>query len=274
MSESGEDSSNVELQSSSNKKASSKNVDIDELDYEEFDEGNKVVETLRVLVEFEIIRFVVKNKGGESDGEIKSDDDEKKSKNKKADAEEGEESDESDNEGSRKRRGEGHDDDTKKIEEVKQLSEEEGEINDGEKVRKAFVPRVPCKFYQRGKCSWGRNCKFLHPGVNDTGNYTFLEVGDPNARVYQQSQMSSGMDTAGADSARDLDQTESSAAAAQQNETAWEKALRNAREMKEKAKQRKLQEQKDEFKDKQMNLSLKEFENEKENDERYMNIEK
>ena len=49
------------------------------------------------------------------------------------------------------------------------LSEEEGEINDGERVKKAFIPRVLCKYYQRGKCSWGRGCKFLHPGVNDTG---------------------------------------------------------------------------------------------------------
>lgn len=64
--------------------------------------------------------------------------------------------------------------------------EEEGEINDGEKVKKAFIPRVLCKYYQRGKCSWGRGCKFLHPGVNDTGNYSFLEFQDPNAKVFQR----------------------------------------------------------------------------------------
>jgi hypothetical protein len=154
------------------------------------------------------------------------------------------------------------------------LSEEEGEINDGEKVRKAFVPRVMCKFYQRGKCSWGRACKFLHPGINDTGNYTFLEVDDPNARVYQQSQAmaqkSHDQDGQADSSSKDLDH----APAAPQNETAWEKALRQAKEMKERAKLRKQAEQKEEFLDKKMNLSLKEFENEKENDERYLNIEK
>lgn len=56
-------------------------------------------------------------------------------------------------------------------EKEKSDSEEEGEINDGEKVKKAFIPRVLCKYYQRGKCSWGRGCKFLHPGVNDTGKF-------------------------------------------------------------------------------------------------------
>ena len=58
-----------------------------------------------------------------------------------------------------------------------------------------------------------------------------------------------------------------------QTETAWERGLRHAREMKEKAKARKLLE-KETFEDKKMNLSLKEFENEKENDERYFNVEK
>lgn len=48
---------------------------------------------------------------------------------------------------------------------------EDGEIDDGEKVKRAFIPRIPCKYYQRGKCTWGRGCKFLHPGVNDTGNF-------------------------------------------------------------------------------------------------------
>jgi len=42
--------------------------------------------------------------------------------------------------------------------------------------------------------------------------------------------------------------------------------------MKEKALRRK-QTEGDQFADKKMNLSLKEFENEKENDERYVNVE-
>lgn len=73
-----------------------------------------------------------------------------------------------------------------KPKEETESDEEDGEINDGEKPKKAFIPRVLCKYYQRGKCSWGRGCKFLHPGVNDTGNYSFLEFQDPNAKVFQR----------------------------------------------------------------------------------------
>lgn len=58
-----------------------------------------------------------------------------------------------------------------------------------------------------------------------------------------------------------------------QTETAWERGLRHAKEMKERAMRRKQME-KDQFADKKMNLSLKDFENEKENDERYFNAER
>ena len=98
---------------------------------------------------------------------------------------------------------------------------------------------------------------------------------DPNARVYQQSRPNATL-TSNTDEQSEKTNTKDLDAAPTplQNETAWEKALRHAKEMKEKAKQRKLAEQKDDFLDKKMNLSLKEFENEKENDERYLNIEK
>lgn len=146
-------------------------------------------------------------------------------------------------------------------------TEEDGEINDGEKVKKAFIPRVLCKYYQRGKCTWGRTCKFLHPGVNDTGNYSFLEFQDPNAKVYQPTLPNQE------EKEKLENDLKNSHVEPVQTESAWERGLRHAREMKEKAKARKLAE-KDQFADKKMNLSLKEFENEKENDERYFNVEK
>lgn len=170
--------------------------------------------------------------------------------------------------------------------EVTKESEEEGEINDGEKVKKAFIPRVLCKYYQRGKCTWGRGCKFLHPGVNDTGNYSFLEFQDPNLKLYQQAQQQqqAAAAAAAAKSNSETDLTSSaepnerpSTGAADnqpiQTESAWERGLRHAKEMKERAKRRKQME-KDQFDDKKMNLSLKDFENEKDNDERYINAER
>lgn len=145
--------------------------------------------------------------------------------------------------------------------EVSKEDEEDGEINDGEKLKKTFIPRKLCKYYQRGKCTWGRTCKFLHPGVNDTGNYSFLEYQDPTAKAFQAGQ--SRADGEGGGDASEPIKTE----------TAWERGLRHAKEMKEKALRRKQME-KDQFEDKKMNLSLKEFENEDDNDERYMNVEK
>lgn len=127
-----------------------------------------------------------------------------------------------------------------------------------------------CKYYQRGKCTWGRTCKFLHPGVNDTGNYNFLEFQDPNAKVFQQQ----SVDQAEAEQQAAADR-EAMKETEPPTETAWERGLRQAREMKEKARLRKLAaKEAGSFKDKQMNLSLKEFEDEVENDERYMNVEK
>ena len=208
----------------------------------------------------------------DSDGELKSDNE--VSHRRREDGEENSSSDEDDEEG-KGRRGNRKSRETEGEKEKPTLSEEEGEINDGEKVKKPFVPRVLCKFFQRGKCSWGRSCKFLHPGVNDTGNYTFLEVEDPNAKVYQRNNNNNSGRSRENQEGRDLDnieQQQQQSGGAPQNESAWERALRQAKEMKEKAKQRK-QADKDEFMDKKMNLSLKEFENEKENDERYLNIE-
>ena len=148
--------------------------------------------------------------------------------------------------------------------------EEDGEINDGEKNKKAFIPRVLCKYYQRGKCSWGKTCKFLHPGVNDTGNYSFLEFQDPNAKVFQQQQQQQqhapSSDAEPSGSRGDPNEP-------LQTESAWERGLRHAKEMREKA-QRRKQMEKDQFDEKKMNLSLKDLENEKENDERYINVEK
>ena len=46
---------------------------------------------------------------------------------------------------------------------------EEGEIK--EPGSKPFV-KPHCRFFMRGHCTWGINCRFLHPGVNDKGRLT------------------------------------------------------------------------------------------------------
>ncbi|XP_033754970.1 uncharacterized protein DDB_G0290685-like [Pecten maximus] len=50
---------------------------------------------------------------------------------------------------------------------------EEGEIKEPG-ARKPFVKPI-CRFYTRGQCTWGNNCRFLHPGINDKGNYRLIE---------------------------------------------------------------------------------------------------
>ncbi|XP_015271254.1 PREDICTED: zinc finger CCCH domain-containing protein 18-like, partial [Gekko japonicus] len=54
---------------------------------------------------------------------------------------------------------------------------EEGEVKDpsDRKVR----PRSTCRFFVKGHCTWGMNCRFIHPGVNDKGNYSLISKPDP-----------------------------------------------------------------------------------------------
>ncbi|KAM9815089.1 zinc finger CCCH domain-containing protein 18 isoform 4-T4 [Syngnathus typhle] len=53
---------------------------------------------------------------------------------------------------------------------------EEGEVKDpsDRKIR----PRPICRFFIKGNCTWGMNCRFIHPGVNDKGNYSLITKPD------------------------------------------------------------------------------------------------
>lgn len=34
-------------------------------------------------------------------------------------------------------------------------------------------------FISVGNCTWGMNCRFIHPGVNDKGNYSLITKAEP-----------------------------------------------------------------------------------------------
>jgi hypothetical protein len=101
--------------------------------------------------------------------------------------------------------------------------------------------------------------------LNLKGNYSFLEFQDPSLKSFEKQFIQNNIQSETESNINDN--------AILNNESAWERGLKNAKEMKNKAQKRKLIE-KDDFYDKKMNLSLKEYEIEKENDERYINVEK
>ncbi|MCL4146612.1 UNVERIFIED_CONTAM: hypothetical protein GTU68_065482, partial [Idotea baltica] len=37
------------------------------------------------------------------------------------------------------------------------------------------------RFFNKGQCTWGTNCRFLHPGVSDKGNYNMFAAPKPAA---------------------------------------------------------------------------------------------
>ncbi|KAH7981581.1 hypothetical protein HPB52_000011 [Rhipicephalus sanguineus] len=57
---------------------------------------------------------------------------------------------------------------------------EEGELPEGAgggtgATRKAAqAPRPICRFFNKGQCTWGSSCRFIHPGINDRGNYNMF----------------------------------------------------------------------------------------------------
>ncbi|XP_058797470.1 zinc finger CCCH domain-containing protein 18-like isoform X2 [Phymastichus coffea] len=73
-------------------------------------------------------------------------------------------------------------DDAKEDGEKAESELEEGELSDGDEARpEETEPRPVCRFYNRGQCTWGVSCRFLHPGVTDKGNYTMFDMVRPMA---------------------------------------------------------------------------------------------
>ncbi|XP_012935150.1 zinc finger CCCH domain-containing protein 18 isoform X2 [Aplysia californica] len=128
---------------------------------------------------------------------------------------------------------------------------EEGEIKEPG-AKKPFIKPI-CRFFQRGNCTWGINCRFLHPGVNDKGNYQMIEIPGfkpPGARPPM------GAPGAWEEPEEPVELPPPPIPDIPPVETAWERGLRIAKEQRKKASERK--ELEPDFEEKRLNLSVDE----------------
>ncbi|PNF25876.1 hypothetical protein B7P43_G11125, partial [Cryptotermes secundus] len=144
---------------------------------------------------------------------------------------------------------------------------EEGELTDEDENRpEETEPRPVCRFYNRGQCTWGSSCRFVHPGVTDKGNYTMFDMVRPlvpvngppvypsvDYRTHYEKPVSMGLSYQGTRKEE-----------THVFESAWERGLRQAKEMMRKSTKRKETDM--DFEEKKMNLSLGQEELDKEND--------
>lgn len=155
--------------------------------------------------------------------------------------------------------------------EVKNDEVEEGEITDEDENRpEETEPRPICRFYNRGQCTWGSSCRFLHPGVTDKGNYTMFDMVRPLVPTNGPPMYGPGpMLDYRAPLERPMLAPVGPMYSARKEEapaleSAWERGLRTAKEMMRKASKRKETDM--DFEEKKMNLSLGQDELDKEND--------
>lgn len=218
--------------------------------------------------EYTDLRQKLQNKrqnGSSNDVEIKNDedeldfeDDEVKENSESVKKQPPQESKDSGN-GSVKEDGE-HKSDKEELESGEEL--EDGEVTDGDEKRpEESEPKAVCRFFTRGQCTWGMSCRFLHPGTTDKGNYTMFDLVRPIPVPQNNMGMMPSYDY----------RTERPPIhhpphipphfggparpppPSNDNESAWERGLRTAKEMLRKANKRKEQDM--DFDEKKMNLS-------------------
>lgn len=148
-------------------------------------------------------------------------------------------------------------DEEDELEEGEEL--EDGEISDEDETLKneRNEPKPVCRFYSKGQCTWGSSCRFLHPGVLDKGNYSMFATprpilpGEPDQEDAQKK----------VEAAIEPVMIRPPPPA---YETAWERGLRQAKEMRRRSHKRR--EMDVEYEEKKASLSLTQIELDKEND--------
>lgn len=139
---------------------------------------------------------------------------------------------------------------------------EDGEISDEDEALKneRNEPKAVCRFYNRGHCTWGTSCRFLHPGVLDKGNYNMFAAprpilpGEPEKQEVPEVELQP----------EEVQEPILMRPPAPAYETAWERGLRQAKEMRRRSHKRR--EMDVEYEEKKSNLSLTQIELDKEND--------
>jgi len=132
---------------------------------------------------------------------------------------------------------------------------EDGEISDEDETLKneRLEPKPVCRFFSKGQCTWGQSCRFLHPGVLDKGNYSMFAAPRPILPGEPED----------AEPVRKEEQV-MIAPPVPAYESAWERGLRQAKEMRRKSSKRR--EMDVEYEEKKTSQSLTQVELDKEND--------
>ncbi|KAM6223109.1 zinc finger CCCH domain-containing protein 18 isoform 3-T3 [Rhynchocyon petersi] len=158
---------------------------------------------------------------------------------------------------------------------------EEGEVKDpsDRKVR----PRPTCRFFMKdvgpplstlpplsnsipfrgqvkGNCTWGMNCRFIHPGVNDKGNYSLITKAEPFPPNGAPPLGPHPLMPANPWGTPAVDEILPPPPPEPPTESAWERGLRHAKEVLKKATIRK--EQEPDFEEKRLTVTIGEDERE------------
>ncbi|XP_075571415.1 zinc finger CCCH domain-containing protein 18 isoform X3 [Pelecanus crispus] len=135
---------------------------------------------------------------------------------------------------------------------------EEGEVKDpsDRKVR----PRPTCRFFMKGHCTWGMNCRFIHPGVNDKGNYSLISKPEPFSPNGAPPIGPHPLMPANPWGGPVVDEILPPPPPDPPTESAWERGLRHAKEVLKKATMRK--EQEPDFEEKRFTVTIGEDERE------------